>query len=352
MTPTFDKNFLFKLLDSFGPSGFEEQALEVFLSRMKNENFVTYENAYNSSVAITGMYCEKIVLIVGHIDEVGFMVNAITESGHLRVRTVGGIDPYILLGSKVKILNNKNKFITGVFGSTAIHLLETRDREIKLKDLYIDIGAKDKKDVEEKFGVELGSPVSFADKRVNLNNNLCVTKAADDRLGVFVAAQVAINCKKEKTGVIAAATCQEENGLIGARMLPSLLKHTLCEPNYNIVVDVTHSTDYPGVSSEENGDIKLGLGPVLSYGSVNNKALVNKLKDLAKENNIPFQISIDPRYSGTDADELHLMRGGIIPTVIVSIPLRYMHTQSEIFSMDDVVATVNLLTAFVKSIEH
>jgi endoglucanase len=126
-------------------------------------------------------------------------------------------------------------------------------------------------------------------------------------------------------------------------------KKTIGCPDYNIVIDVTHSTDYPGASAEQDGDIKLGGGPALAYGSVNNKNLVNKLKGIAKENNIPFQINVDPRYSGTDADELHLMQGGTIPTVIVSVPLRYMHTQKEVFSMDDVVATINLLTAFVNS---
>lgn len=351
MTTTLDKKFLFKLLDSFGPSGFEEQALEVFTSKMTDEFFYFEENAYNSCVAYNSHYQEKKILIVGHIDEVGFIVSAITETGHLRVKTLGGVDPYILLGSKVKILNNKNKFITGIFGSTAIHLLEKRDRDIKLKNLYIDIGAKNKQDVEENFNIEIGSPIVFGDKRIELKNNLIATKAADDRLGVFVAASVAINCKRGKITVIAAATCQEENGIIGARMLSSLLEETIGLPYYNIVVDVTHSTDYPGVSAEEEGDIKLGGGPVLSYGSVNNKSLVNKLKAIAKENDIPIQININPRYSGTDADELHLMKGGLIPTVVVSIPLRYMHTQSEVFSMDDVAATINLLTAFVKDSE-
>ena len=347
----FDKEFLFKLLDSFGPSGFEERALSLFVERMEKYNFEVELNSYNSCVSTFNRHAEKKVLIVGHIDEIGFIVSSITESGFLKVKTLGGIDPYILLGSKVKILNNKDKFVKGIFGSTAIHLLEERDRNIKLKNLYIDIGAKDKKDVEENFNVEVGSPIIFNDKRVSLGNNLVATKAADDRLGVFVASQVAINCKEEQTAVIAAATCQEENGLIGAQMLSSLLKETFGLPDYNIVVDVTHGIDYPGSSPEEHGDIKLGGGPVLSYGSVNNKELVNKLKSLAKENNIPCQIDVSPRYSGTDADILHIMRGGTIPTVIVSIPLRYMHTQSEVFCMDDVKATVNLLTAFVNSIK-
>lgn len=349
MSNIIDRDFLFKLLNSFGPSGFEEQALEVFRSRMEEEEFYIKSNAYNSSVAIRFEHQTKI-LIVGHIDEVGFIVSSILESGHLRVKSLGGIDPYILLGSRVKILNKDNQIITGVFGSTAVHLLEQRDRDIKLKDLYVDVGAKDKTDIEENFGIEIGSPIVFGDELLEFKNNLIATKAADDRLGVFIAAQVAINCKESDTSVIAAATCQEENGLIGARMLPSLLKNTIGYPDYNIVIDVTHSTDYPGVSSEEKGDIKLGCGPSLSYGSVNNKDLVNKLKNIAKENSIPFQINVDPRYSGTDADELHLMKGGTIPTVVVSVPLRYMHTQKEVFSMDDVVATINLLTAFVNSL--
>ncbi len=124
---------------------------------------------------------------------------------------------------------------------------------------------------------------------------------------------------------------------------------TIYTPDCNIVVDVTHSIDYPGVSTEEHGEIKLGGGPVLSYGSVNNKKLVGKLKEVAKENNIPFQISIDSRYSGTDADELHTSKGGNIPTAVVSVPLRYMHTQGEVFDLDDVKATINLLTLFVSS---
>ena len=345
-----DKKFLFQLLDAFGPSGYEEEALEVFSKRMKEESFDLTPNAYNNCICEYERR-EKKVLIVGHIDEVGFMVSAITESGNLRVKPIGGVDPYILLGSKVKILNSKNKIITGIFGSTAIHLLDMETREIELKDLYIDIGAKDMEDVEKTFSIEIGSPIVFGDKRVNLGNNLVATKAADDRLGVFIASEVALNCKGSKVGVIAGITCQEENGLIGARMLSSLLEKTTGFPDYSIVVDVTHSTDYPGVSSEEQGDIKLGKGPVLAYGSVNNKGLVNTLRKLAKEKDIPIQINVDPRYSGTDADELHLMNGGNIPTIVVSIPLRYMHTQNEIFSLDDVQSTIDLLTAFVENLE-
>lgn len=345
-----NKEFLFKLLDSFGPSGFEEQTMNVFYKEMEEkQGFKIEKNKYNSCIVLPPVTGGKNVLIAGHNDEIGFMVSAITESGYLKVKSVGGIDPYILLGTKVKILNKYSSgTINGIFGSTAIHLLKERHRNIELKDLFIDIGAKNREDVEKNFNIEIGSPIVFADKRVNLGNGLVASKAADDRLGVFIASQVAINCKKCLSKVVAAITCQEENGLIGAQMLKNNISGLYYyTPDCNIIVDVTHSIDYPGVSTESEGEVKLGGGPVLAYGSVNNKNLVNKLKEVAKKNNIPFQISINSRYSGTDADELHLMLGGNVPTAVVSVPLRYMHTQSEVFDLDDVESTINLLTAFV-----
>ena len=338
------------LLNAFGPSGFEENALDVFNS-MFNDDFEIYENEYNVQLIRANLGSKsKEVAIYGHIDEVGFMVINITSEGFLKVSTIGSVDQYILPGSRVKILNQSGDFINGVFGSTAVHLIEDlSDRKIKMNQLFIDVGAKDKDEVLE-MGIDIGSPMVFADKALQLNDDIITTKAADDRLGVYIAAQVAIECCNLKNaGVSAIATCQEENGLYGSRMSREFVT-SVFDPDFNIAVDVCHSIDTPGLSKDEFGDIEIGKGPVIGVGSVNNKHLTKNLISVAKDNAIPYQMSANPIWSGTDADELLFMSGGMVPTIIVSVPLRYMHTQNEMFSITDVKNTIKLLTKFCEAI--
>jgi endoglucanase len=280
--------------------------------------------------------------VVGHIDEIAVLVSHVTEKGQLKVVSSGGWDPQILVGQRVEVLT-QNGPVPGVCGRKPIHLLEGDERKkaVELKALHIDIGANDR---DEALGlVRLGDPVVIATEPIDLLDGRLASRALDNRLGVYVALEVARRVSEAGGGagpVAGVAAVQEEIGAHGARAMAYGL-----EPDVAIVVDVTHATDVPGVEAGQLGEHGLGDGPVLTRGAIVS-ARVNQLLDEAAEaEGIAITTEVSGRATHTDADSIHLSRAGV-PTAILSIPLRYMHSPVEVVELADVEAAIALITAF------
>jgi putative aminopeptidase FrvX len=282
------------------------------------------------------------LVVMGHIDEIGLIVTHIDDEGYLWFREVGGWDAQILVGQRVVLATRKGE-IAGVIGKKPIHLLrdEERKKVAEVRDLHIDIGAKDGEQAREL--VRIGDVAVIDGDPLELPNGRIASRALDNRLGSFVALEAA-RLVAEAGGcagweVVAVAAAQEETTFGGSRTSAFSL-----EPDAAIVVDVTHATDAPGIDVKEAGKHELGSGPVLSRGSTLNPRLSELLYDTAEREKIAFTVEAVGRNTGTDADAVHLSRGGV-PTALVSIPLRYMHSPVELVQLEDVHAAAALIAA-------
>jgi len=282
------------------------------------------------------------LIVMGHIDEIGLIVTHIDDEGYLWFREVGGWDAQIVVGQRV-VLGTREGEVAGVIGKKPIHLLreEERKKVAEVRDLHIDIGAKDGEQARKL--VRVGDVAVIDGDPLELPNARIASRALDNRLGSFVALEAA-RLVGEAGGaseweVVAVAAAQEETTFGGSRTSAFSL-----EPDAAIVVDVTHATDAPGIEVKEAGKHELGSGPVLSRGSTLNPRLSELLYDTAEARKIAFTVEAIGRNTGTDADAVHLSRGGV-PTALVSIPLRYMHSPVELVQLDDVHATAALIAA-------
>jgi putative aminopeptidase FrvX len=282
--------------------------------------------------------------VVGHIDEIGLMVSHIDDDGFLWFGGVGGWDPVNLVGQRVE-LHTKDGVVLGVVGKKPIHLLESEEREKapKLKDLHIDIGAKDRD--EAKGRVRVGDWAVVAGEPVELAPGRVASRAMDNRLGCWVALEAA-RLVAEAGGapgeVVACAVAQEETTFGGATTTAYAV-----EPDVAIVVDVTHATDAPSIDKRQEGDHGLGSGPTINAGSLMHPAVVELLRDTAAAEGIAYGEEAAPRSSYTDADAFHLSRRGV-PSGVVSIPLRYMHSPVEVVQLSDVEDCAKLIAAFAQ----
>jgi len=355
-------NFLKDLLDTSSPSGFEEAAGKVWRDYLLNASVVDHgEPKYNFSV-ITDVYGNSIarlrlvvpvspnaynnntIMLCGHIDEVGMMVHYINDEGFIYISSIGGVEAAILPAQRV-IIHNKNGPVPGVIGRRPPHLADDDEDEIKFHNIFVDIGAVDKDDALDLISV--GDPITFDAPFLELANNRIVARGLDDRMGAWVVARVLerlMERKKLTTHVVGVATIQEENGFYGGVMVANSVKPTVA-----LAIDVTHVTDVPDISKEKHGECNLGEGPVLSIGSVAHKKVNALLERIAEDNRIPIQKQISPEYTGTDADGIFTKNGGI-PTGIVSVPNRYMHSPCELIQLDDLENTVELIVRWCESI--
>ncbi len=281
------------------------------------------------------------LLVVGHIDEIGLIVTHIDDEGYLWFRAVGGWDAQILVGQRVA-LDTADGPVTGVVGKKPIHLLREEDSKkvADIREMHIDIGARDGTQARER--VRIGDVAVIDAQPVELPNGRLTSRALDNRLGAYVALETA-RLVAEAGGahweLAAVAAAQEEITFGGSRTSAFAL-----EPDAAIVVDVTHATDAPGIDVKEVGKHELGSGPVLSRGSTLNPGLFELLFQTAQAEKVPFTIEGSARGTGTDADAVHLSRGGV-PTALVSIPIRYMHSPVELVQLDDVDACARLIAA-------
>lgn len=330
--------FLTDLLEARGPSGFETDVATVVENYAKSFGVEVTKDHYGNVVAKYGQ--GDPIVLTGHGDEIGLIINYIEDTGFLRFRPIGGIDRKILSSQRVFIKASNGSFIPGVIGSTPIHLRDYHDNDTpKFHEFYIDVGAKDAAEVSS-MGIHVGSYCVPQDTWQLFPNNLIVSRALDNRIGVFAAFEALKNIKEsgKQLGykVCAISTVQEEVGLVGAKMISNL-------PNLveAYVVDVTFATDFPGASQAQYGSVKIGNGPVLTHGGSSLPRLVNELKKTARERHIAIQEKANGGYGGTDTDAIYT-KG--IPSVLVSLPNRNMHTTTELSSLKDLKDIVELLT--------
>ena len=340
-----------KLLDDLlrvaAPSGYEAPASEVWRRAAKDFAEVR-SDGLGSSIAVVGdADAHPLLAIAGHMDEIGLVVTHIDDKGFIWFGSIGGWDPQILVGQRVEVVT-KDGPIAGVAGRKPIHLLEEEQRKkvVELKQLHIDIGAEDGDAAREL--VRLGDPAVIACEPVRVQGSRLVSRSMDNRLGSYVALEVARRCAtSDKLGcrVAGVANAQEEIGLYGARTAAYDL-----EPTLAIAVDVTHATDAPGIDENQEGSHHLGTGPVISRGSTLSPKVFELLAAVAADSDIPHTFQGSGNRTGTDADAIQLSRRGI-PTGLVSIPIRYMHSPVEMVDLEDVEATVALLVAFAESLD-
>jgi endoglucanase len=343
-------DFLKRLLNTPGPSGFELAAARVW--RSEAEQFadrVTTDVLGNSIAVLDGNGGPRIML-AGHIDEIGVMVTHIDDDGFLYIDGIGGWDAQVLVGQRVRLLTRKGD-VLGVIGKKPIHLMKNDEREkaSKLADLWLDIGVRGRDSVLDR-GVRVGDPGVVDSQVVELGDGVIASRSIDNRIGAFVALEAIrlLSKKRPKATVAAVATIQEEIGFYtGGGAKTSAFQ---IEPHVAIVIDVTFATDAPGIEKKEVGDHRLGGGPVLTRGSASHAMVFERLALVAEKEGIPFTITAAPKYTSTDADSIFFSRAGVA-TALVSVPNRYMHSPNEMVSLDDLEATAKLVAAFCRDLE-
>jgi len=339
-------DFLEKLVDAPSPSGFEAPAQRVYREYVGKYADKVETDVLGSVIATKNSAGKTGVMLAGHIDEIGMIIHYIDDKGFLFFSEIGGVDPSVLPGARVEIHTSKGP-IRGLIGRTAIHLLdkEERGKNLKLSELWIDIGAKDKKEAEKL--VTIGDPVTVSYGLEKLTGNKVLSRAFDDKAGVFVIAETLrmLEGKKLDVSVSAVATTQEEVGRRGARTAAFNL-----DTEIGIAVDVCHGIDYPTASKSKFGDIELGKGPVILRGANATIKLADMLIETAKKNKIPYQLEARGGDSGTDAFIMQLNKSGMA-TAVVSVPLRYMHTPGEVADTEDMENAAKLIALFLESLK-
>ncbi|MFQ5550354.1 MAG: M42 family metallopeptidase [Gemmatimonadales bacterium] len=339
--------FLKALLDTPGPSGFETAPARLW--RKQAETFADSVNidVGGNSVAALRPDSDVRVMFAGHIDEIGFMITHVDDQGFLYFSTIGGWDHQVFVGQRVEIMTERSTII-GVIGKKAVHLIKSEDRDSAstTKDLWIDIGARNRAGAKKK--VRIGDAGVISSESIDFPRRRVVSRSIDNRIGAFVVLEALRLLKRRKlsAGVFAVATAREEISWTGGGARTSA---SGIDPTVAIVVDVTHATDHPTVEQKEHGDIKLGEGPVLTRGSVVNPVVFDLLVSAAKSGGIPYQLSAAPVDTGTDADNIHSALRGI-PTGLVSIPNRYMHSPNEMIDLGDVDKAARLLAEFARKV--
>ncbi len=341
--------FLKRLLDAPAPSGFETAAARAW--RTEAETFahkVTADVAGNSMAEVNPGGSPTIMLD-GHIDEIGVIVQYIDDDGFIYIAPIGGWDPQVLIGQRIRFLGPDGDVI-GVVGKKPIHLMKTEDREhaSKFADMWVDIGATKRDEAEKRLNI--GDPGVIDSRAYDFPNDRLVSRSIDDRIGAFIVLE-ALRRYAEKPGaarVVAAATTQEEIAWHGGGAL--VCAHAI-NPQVAIVVDVTFATDHPNIEKKEIGEHKMGGGPILSRGALISPVVHNILKDTAKKHEIKYAVHAVGRDTSTNADAIHIAREGVA-TGLVSIPNRYMHSPNEMVSLLDVDNAATLLAEFCREITN
>jgi len=339
--------FLETLVNTPSPSGSEARGQRVWLDYIAPFAGETFTDAYGNAVAVLNKGGSPRVMLAAHADEIAMTVNFITEDGFIYVRKVGGIDPAITKAQRV-VIHSRGGPVKGVVGNVAPHLTKSEgERKVpKIEDLFIDIGVGSKREAERL--VRIGDLITLASQFELLRGDIAVARAFDNRIGTFAVAETARLLRDSKETLNAEVLCvsniMEEVGLLGSRQIAYSLK-----PDLALVVDVTHATDYPTVSQQQHGDIHLGKGPALTHGGCNHVEIVTRLEAVAKAQKIKLQHEAMSNSSGTDTDAIFWTRGGI-PSALISLPNRYMHSPVEMVHLKDLEQIPKLLAAFLQSL--
>ncbi len=343
------KTFLYKYLNNPSPTGFEASGQQIWLDYIKPFVDSHFTDSYGTAVGVINPKEEFKVVIEAHADEISWFVNYITPEGYIYVRRNGGSDHMIAPSMRVNIHTN-DKVIPGVFGWPAIHVRKNGKEEESptLDNIFIDAGARSKEEVEE-MGIHVGCVATFKDELIELNEKFYSGRALDNRIGGYIIAQVAKKIYDSKTklpfGLYIVNAVQEEIGLRGAEMIAARIK-----PNLAIITDVCHDTTAPLYNKITSGDLTAGNGPVLTYGaSVHNK-LLEIIITAARKREIKFQRAAASKSTGTDTDAFAYSNEGV-PSALISLPLKYMHTTVETASKEDIENVINLITGFLEDLD-
>ena len=342
--------FLQKYLNNASPTGFEAPGQQLWLEYIKPYIDEWHLDNYGTAYGVINPGKDFRVVIEGHADEISWFVHYISDDGFINVIRNGGSDHVIAPSKRVNI-HTKNGIVKGVFGWPAIHTRQGEDAKLapRLDNIFIDVGAKDKEEVLN-MGIHVGCVITYEDEMIMLNNRYYVGRALDNRMGGFCVAEVARLVHENKTqlpfSLYVVNSVQEEVGLRGAEMVAQTIK-----PNVAIVTDVTHDTHTPLVSSKKFGDVKSGNGPSVTYAPAVHNKLLQLIIETAEEKGIPIQREASSRRTGTDTDAFAYSNGGV-PSALISLPLRYMHTTVEMAHKEDVNNVIKLIYEVLLKIEN
>jgi endoglucanase len=339
--------FLKRLLDTPGPSGFEAPAARIWREEASSFADKVTSDVAGNSMAEVNPGGSPTIMLDGHIDEIGLIVQYIDDDGYIYPSPIGGWDPQVLVGQRIRFLGLGGD-VLGVVGKKPIHLMKATDRDqaSKMTDLWVDIGASNRAEAESRLSV--GDPGVIDSRSMDFPNDRLVSRSIDDRIGAFVVLE-ALRRYAQRPGaarVVAAATTQEEIAWHGGG---ALVCTNCINPQMAIVVDVTFATDHPNVEKKEIGDFRVGCGPVLSRGAVISPVVFELLRGAAERQGIAFAVHAAGRDTATNADAIHISREGVA-TALVSIPNRYMHSPNELVSLDDVDKTATLLAETCRAV--
>jgi endoglucanase len=340
--------FLKQLLDTPGPSGFEAAPARVWRAEVQEFADEVRADVNGNGIAVVSPRGAPRLMFAGHIDEIGVQITHIDDEGYLYFAAIGGWDSQVLVGQRVVIAGLKGP-VAGVIGKKAIHLMkrDEMDKVTKIQDLWIDIGAANRAEVAER--VRIGDAAVLDAKVVELPNGRIVSRSIDNRIGAYVVAEALRLLAKERpphAAVYAVASTREEIAWPGGGARTSAVG---IDPQVALVVDVTHATDFPGAEKKLSGDHKLGAGPVLSRGSSVSPVVFEMLLACAAAEKIPVSVQAAPHDTGTDADAIYSALRGV-PTGLVSVPNRYMHSPNEMVALEDLERAARLLAAFARTL--
>lgn len=350
MNESAEFDFLEELLVTPSPTGFESAGQKVWKNYVEEFADEVQTDTYGSAVAKLNTSFDVItVMLEAHCDEIGMIVQHITDDGYVFINKLGGSDSTIARAKRV-FIHSRDGIVSGVVGNTAIHLQENKNgggKQPEWKDIYVDIGAKSKEEALKM--VQIGDPITYSDDYEYLSDDIITGRALDNRIGGFIIARALQNLQLRreelKVNVMALNSVQEEVGGYGARMMSYRL-----EPDMALVTDVTHATDTPGIDNKQHGLVKLRKGPVLQHGGANHPKIVDFLETVSKNKQIDVQHEATSVRTGTDTDSIFYQKTGIA-SALISLPLRYMHSPVEMASMKDVNALINLMTESVLALE-
>lgn len=335
-------NFFISITEMASPSGFEKKVQELFSLFAHQYADEVFSDVNGNCIAMKKGKGSLKVMITAHIDEIGFMVKYIDEQGYLWFRPIGGVDSALLPGLGVRVIHEGETHF-GIVGRKPIHLLEESERKsVNADDLWIDIGAKDKAEALQMAAV--GDIITLQPGIKKLGNSMFASRSADNKLGVLVLAAVLKNLSGQEpdANLYFVSSVQEEIGLRGAITSTSLIK-----PDQALVLDVTHATDYPSVNKNIHGDIRLGLGAVLAVSPEIHPEINRMMKEISAKKGLSLQTEARPVATGTEARMVQVTGTGVA-TGLLSIPVRYMHSPNEMFSLSDVEDAIKLVTEFCK----
>jgi endoglucanase len=340
-------DFLQRLLDTPGPSGFEGAAARVWRDEARTFASDVTGDVHGNSMAVVNPNGQPTIMLAGHIDEIGLIVQYIDDNGFVYIAPIGGWDPQVLVGQRIRFIGAAGD-VYGVVGKKPIHLIKPDERKkaVEISDLWVDIGAASRDAAKEMLRV--GDPGVIDTRVLHLPNKRIASRSIDDRIGAFVVLEALRRyaAKPAAARVVAVATTQEEIGYLGGGALPGANR---VNPSMAIAVDVTFATDSPGIDKKEVGDCALGGGPVLARGSVISPVVFGLLSDAAQRLKMPHAVRAVGRNTSTDADAIHIAREGIA-TGLLGIPNRYMHSPNEVVCLDDVDHAADLIAEVCRAV--